>query len=1112
MKTMVYDWDLQLGTIMRFGKSIESLSGFKLETFSKEEKYWDKRIHPEDAKMLYSQLIELIDAPTEHLYEYHYRYLQKNGEYHLIKDSGYIIRDKKGKATRLTGSLSEIPMSDNPLNPNSDRAAKYFKVGFWELNLNTKNLHWSDEMYKIWHQCPNSYEPAWDKYLNSIHPADCCPFEKDPQNFSKGFEPYTHQFRIILPDKKVKWIAESRRIIYDDKGKPFKLEGIVKDISQRIEKEQQLKLYESVVTHTKDAVMITEAEPKGEPGPRILYVNDAFCKMTGYKKEEVIGKTPRILQGPKSDFKALKRLRKALDNWQPCEIETINYKKNGEEFWINFHVVPVADESGWYTHWIAIERDVTEQKNQEAERKLFAKMCDAINAPAPTGQCLSEMLRLLLEHTGLDMAEAWLTNIDNRKLKLMARQWTDENLEYFAEFSSAFQHVKIDEGLPGKTWKAEEILYWEGLGERPEFIRSKDARFTGIQTAIGVPLKYNDSLTGVFVFFSKKALIDINKFTSLFSAFSVHLGPEIQRRKSEEELNAFFNISRDLLCIVGFDGYFKKLNPSFASILGYTIEELMSKPLLDFVHPEDREESTKELKKNLKGGKAMAFENRYITKSGDVVWLSWSSMPDEHEELIYAVARDVTETRKSELQLREANIRYELAARTTSVGVWDFNLKDNTFNLDKSVYHILGIDENCKDVLAAWKKCIHTEDYIKGYEMYEKALQSDNAVDGAYRIVKPGEAVCYINTTAQVIRDENNAPVRIIGLIWDNTKDVERKLEIKKALKEKTEILESIRDGFFAVNHDWTITYWNYSMVDIFTLPRQAVLNKKLWEKFPKLKGTNFETVLKAALASQEDHSLEFYFPPLEKWLEAAIYPTPNGLSVYIKNITKDKEQELEILNLKNSREVLINSTEDVIWSIDDQMRLTYANKSFLEFSKYLYKSGLQIGDCVLNDELDKNRYREWQGYYQKALNGHQFNIILTDDIFGVTRYTSISFNPIFDEISGKCTGTAGFTRDITERIQQLKAIEEQNKSLKEIAWMQSHETRAPLANIIGLINILLNHNDGNIDTETLLQDIAGSAEELDRIIRKIVNLTTKIPSCLEGNHISETKTLYNEN
>src|SRR5690606_18871879 len=161
---------------------------------------------------------------------------------------------------------------------------------------------------------------------------------------------------------------------------------------------------------------------------RILYVNDAFCKMTGYKKEEVIGKTPRILQGPKSDFKALKRLRKALDNWQPCEIETINYKKNGEEFWINFHVVPVADESGWYTHWIAIERDVTEQKNQEAERKLFAKMCDAINAPAPTGQCLSEMLRLLLEHTGLDMAEAWLTNIDNRKLKLMARQWTDENL------------------------------------------------------------------------------------------------------------------------------------------------------------------------------------------------------------------------------------------------------------------------------------------------------------------------------------------------------------------------------------------------------------------------------------------------------------------------------------------------------------------------------------------------------------------------------------------------------------------------------------------------------------------------------------------------------------
>ncbi|WP_332911596.1 PAS domain-containing protein [Algoriphagus boritolerans] len=96
--------------------------------------------------------------------------------------------------------------------------------------------------------------------------------------------------------------------------------------------------------------------------------------MTGYTAEEVIGKTPRILQGPKSDKDELAKLSKAMRNWEPCEITTLNYKKNGEEFWINFSVTPVADEKGWFTHWIAIERDVTDKKNRELEQDLLSQI------------------------------------------------------------------------------------------------------------------------------------------------------------------------------------------------------------------------------------------------------------------------------------------------------------------------------------------------------------------------------------------------------------------------------------------------------------------------------------------------------------------------------------------------------------------------------------------------------------------------------------------------------------------------------------------------------------------------------------------------------------------
>ena len=103
-----------------------------------------------------------------------------------------------------------------------------------------------------------------------------------------------------------------------------------------------------VITNTKDSILITEAEPIEGDGPKILFVNEAFSKMTGYTPEEVIGKTPRILQGPDTDKNELARLKESMKKWEPCEIEVLNYKKNGEPFWNNFTIAPVANETGWF--------------------------------------------------------------------------------------------------------------------------------------------------------------------------------------------------------------------------------------------------------------------------------------------------------------------------------------------------------------------------------------------------------------------------------------------------------------------------------------------------------------------------------------------------------------------------------------------------------------------------------------------------------------------------------------------------------------------------------------------------------------------------------------------
>jgi PAS domain S-box-containing protein len=144
--------------------------------------------------------------------------------------------------------------------------------------------------------------------------------------------------------------------------------AVITDVTAQKIQTEQLRLLQSVVIHTNDAVVITEAEPIELGGPRILYVNKAFTAITGYHPHEILGKTPRILQGAKTDRAELNKVRMALLNWESVTVEVINYRKDGSEFWNEFSLVPVADRDGLYTHWIAVQRDTTRRKQLDEIR------------------------------------------------------------------------------------------------------------------------------------------------------------------------------------------------------------------------------------------------------------------------------------------------------------------------------------------------------------------------------------------------------------------------------------------------------------------------------------------------------------------------------------------------------------------------------------------------------------------------------------------------------------------------------------------------------------------------------------------------------------------------
>ena len=122
----------------------------------------------------------------------------------------------------------------------------------------------------------------------------------------------------------------------------------------------------------------------------------------------------------------------------------------------------------------------------------------------------------------------------------------------------------------------------------------------------------------------------------------------ISSLKTDYHFDNFFNISADFICIAGFDGYFKRINPAVSKLLGYSDEELYAKPINSFVYTPDLKITIETREQVYKNKPLLNFENRYLTKSGDIVWLSWTSMPIESEKLVYAIAKNITHKKKME--------------------------------------------------------------------------------------------------------------------------------------------------------------------------------------------------------------------------------------------------------------------------------------------------------------------------------------------------------------------------------------------------------------------------------------------------------------------------------
>ncbi|MUG97209.1 response regulator [Scytonema sp. UIC 10036] len=199
--------------------------------------------------------------------------------------------------------------------------------------------------------------------------------------------------------------------------------------------EETIRLLLSAVQQSKDSIIITTAK-LDPPGPEIVFVNPAFSQMTGYEMEEVLGKTPRLLQGPKTDRSVLDDLRKHLSEAIPFHSEAINYHKDGTEFYVEWNISPICNVNQTVTHFIAIQRDITARKRMEEERESLLHREQANREEAEAANRIKDEFLAMLSHelrTPLTPILGWSKLLQTNKLPQAKLQEAMASIEEHAK-------------------------------------------------------------------------------------------------------------------------------------------------------------------------------------------------------------------------------------------------------------------------------------------------------------------------------------------------------------------------------------------------------------------------------------------------------------------------------------------------------------------------------------------------------------------------------------------------------------------------------------------------------------------------------------------------------
>ena len=571
--------------------------------------------------------------------------------------------------------------------------------------------------------------------------------------------PAHYEYRFINRDGKTGWLELFASMI-SYRGRPA-VQAAYLNVTERKVQEERLRLLESVIVHTNDAVIITEARPIDEPGPQILYVNQAFERMTGYSAAEIIGKTPRLLQGPQTSRVALAQIRQALEQCQPTRVEVVNYRKDGSTFWIELDISPITDADGKGTHWVAIQRDITDRKLMEEALRASEERFRTVWESAADAMALSDSdgIILLVNPAYCQLYGFAMDNVVGRHF---AQIFPEEHRRKIAQdYIQVFQHASPGQLFESQTQRKDgTILIVES---RIDFLRSGNERIAMLSS-----------------------IRDITERKQM----------ERTIRESRALLYSIVDNAPAVICAGGSDGRFTLVNKLFVSRLGLDHpRQVIGKTIDDFFTPELRAQTDRDNQQVLATGETLQREDIYVQDGVRQTWLS-SKFPiyDRNRNItaIGVITIDITQQKEIEAALRATTSRLITLIESLNAGIL---VEDETRRIalvNQTFCQIFGIPIPSHDMIGV--DCIQAAETAKNL-----FVNSDHFTQRIAQIINEAHPV--IAEELQLVDgrtfERDYIPIVIdneeSGHLWQY-RDITRRKQIEESLRRYAERLQALHE------------------------------------------------------------------------------------------------------------------------------------------------------------------------------------------------------------------------------------------------------------------------------------------------------------------------------